>query len=123
MQRSTHLTKTSERILELLTNCDIPLTVYQISDKTKIPIPSIYRNVGILERDNLLKSFELHGVNYYYPAGRHTHYFVCNNCNSIIPVKFCEVEESKVEKSTGAKVIEHMVIFYGICRNCLERRR
>ncbi|AEH51590.1 Fur family transcriptional regulator [Pseudothermotoga thermarum] len=116
-----HLTKTAMTILKLLENTYLPLNAYQISKKAKIPVPSVYRNISVLEEENLVKSFEFRGFSYYYPADRHVHYFVCNNCGAILPVMPCQIKEAEIEKSIGGKILDHTVIFQGICKDCLRK--
>ncbi|HPP70542.1 MAG TPA: transcriptional repressor [Pseudothermotoga sp.] len=118
-----HLTKTGERILEILQNSDIPLTVYQISDRTKIPVPSVYRNVAVLQDQELVSEFQIRGIGYYYARQRHSHYFICKSCGNIVPLQSCEILNSEVEKSIDCKVTEHIVIYQGFCKSCLEKEQ
>lgn len=117
----SHLTKTGERILQILENSEIPLTVYQISDRAKIPVPSVYRNVAFLEKQELLNYFQIGGVSHYYPRKRHLHYFICDSCGDIMPIQSCEISNVQAESSIGCKVMEHILIFRGVCKNCLQK--
>ncbi len=117
----SHLTKTSEKILQILENSEIPLTVYQISDRAKLPVPSVYRNVAFLEKRELLNSFQVGGFRHYYPRKKHLHYFICDDCGDIRPIRSCEISNSQAENSIGCKVTEHILIFRGLCKNCLQK--
>ncbi len=116
-----HLTKSAAAILEALANSDLPMNVYQISKITEIPVPTIYRNMSILEKESLVKSFQFRGFSYYYSTNKHAHYFVCNSCGEITPIRSCQIQNSDVEKLTAGKVFDHMVIYQGICKECLRK--
>ncbi len=120
MKNVRRTNKGKERIFEVISNSDIPLTVYQLSELTAIPVPTVYRNIGILEIEKKIKSFTLEGVNYFYEFGKHMHYFKCEVCGKFVPIKTCDVHEENIEKLIEGKVKEHLVMFFGICKSCLK---
>jgi len=48
------------------------------------------------------------------------HHLICINCGKVEEAEedLLEALESKIESSKGFKVIDHIVKFYGLCKEC-----
>ncbi|MFO7263412.1 MAG: Fur family transcriptional regulator [Bacillota bacterium] len=54
---------------------------------------------------------------------RHHHHLICVECGAVDEVieDLLENVEEKVEREYGFKILDHRLIFHGICRRCQEK--
>jgi Fur family ferric uptake transcriptional regulator len=50
----------------------------------------------------------------------HHHHIVCKTCGHVVELEFCDMPKwsKTVMESTGYKVTDHQLNFYGVCRKC-----
>ena len=118
------------RILELLQGSAGHPTAAWLYDKLRKEFPglsigTIYRNLGILEDQGLIKRIDVGGAAFdRFEAKIEPHYhFVCDSCGSIIDLEL-PVDESlneRVNLSSEHRALRHDIQFHGICATCAAR--
>ena len=109
------------------------LTAEEIYDEVKkdcpeIGLATVYRTILLLEEIGVVSRLHLNdGCSRYElvhsdEVHRH-HHLICNVCNKVIEVKddLLEEIEVKIEKEYEFKIVDHVLKFYGICRECQEK--
>lgn len=92
-EKNLKVTKNRRIILEALQNIADPVSAEELFDKLKadydVDLSTIYRNLNILEEKNLLlKSTNLDGINYYQiNNSKHKHFITCNICQKNLLLK------------------------------------
>jgi len=97
-------------------------------DCTEIGLATVYRTILLLEEIGVVSRLHLNdGCSRYElvhsdEVHRH-HHLICNVCNKVIEVKddLLEEIEVKIEKEYEFKIVDHVLKFYGICRECQEK--
>ena len=121
-------TKQRTRILEVLCQTKSHPTANWIYDQLKPEFPSlslgtIYRNLGILEEQGLLKKLHSGSTFDRYDAitKPHTH-FCCSECGNIYDMRDVEIPEivRTANKQTPHKIQEINLSYLGICESCLN---
>lgn len=116
-------TKQRNCIFDIVNNSFNHLNAYQVYNIAKNVIPNIslgtvYRNLAWLCENNKIKAIVVNGIVRYDRNDFHSH-FVCNECNSIIDIF---QDKSVSNLIDGNLVIDYDIKYYGICKNCLERK-
>jgi Fur family transcriptional regulator, peroxide stress response regulator len=123
-------TKQRTRILEVLCKTDSHPTANWIYDQLKPEFPSlslgtIYRNLGILEEQGLLKKLRSGSTFDRYDAviKPHTH-FCCTECGSIIDMRDVEIPDmlQAANKQTKHNIREINLSYMGICDECMKKK-
>lgn len=132
-KKETRNTKQKQLILDCLKNCGVShMTVEEIYENIKkhdehISIATIYRNLKLMEEQNIVKKiimeddaasfFELSDNN----AHAH-HHLVCTRCGTIIDFDedLLDSLEKTIQDKKGFMIKDHRVVFYGICKSCME---
>ena len=95
-------------------------------ESTRINLSTVYRILDVFTKKKLVQksginiegkvTFEINHMD-------HRHHLVCLNCNKIIPIKGCPLEdyENLLASSTGFKIVEHHLEIKGICLNCQNK--
>lgn len=120
-----------EQIYKLLQNTDKHPTANWIYDKLKPKFPNlsmgtVYRNINILLDQELIQKIEAGSSFDRYDANTESHYhFLCRKCEAVddIPVEIFETLNKEVTQSTGYKVENHRLDFYGICPECAQQEK
>jgi Fe2+ or Zn2+ uptake regulation protein len=113
-------------MLELLKSTDTHPSAQWLYERMKPVFPrlsfsTVYRNLGILEREGALQrltcgsAFDRYDGN----AAPHSH-FSCRRCGSVYDVDFAPAETAApggAERS-GHRVEGCSVTYYGVCENC-----
>lgn len=128
MQKQTRMTRQKKVILDVLRNTTSHPTADWVYENAKKAIPdlslgTVYRNLKLLK--DMGEILELNfGSTYSRFDGNPTpHYhFHCSQCDRIFDI---DVPQNKqlnfdIERSSGFKVFDHRLEFYGICPECLK---
>ncbi len=121
-------TKTRARVLEMLDHAPNPMTVDEIFLMLKKNEPStnlstVYRTVDTLvKKAFVIKTtlMEDSRSRYEYNRMEHKHHLVCVNCNRMIPVRGCPIDEyaRALCSREGFEPTGHRLEIYGVCSNC-----
>lgn len=121
-------TKHRNSVLDILVNCNHPLTVEQIFFALKeknisINLSSVYRTLECLVAKGLLVKSNIHGDNkglFEFYRREHRHHLICSECRKIISIEGCPLEayEKLLQEKTGFDVTGHRLEIYGYCEDC-----
>lgn len=119
-------TRQRKYMLELLQSTDSHPSAQWLYERMKPQFPhlsfsTVYRNLGILEREGQLlrltcgNEFDRYDGN----TMPHSHFF-CRDCGKVYDVDFGPIERTALE---AAQICSHAVegcniTFYGLCENC-----
>ena len=123
-------TKQRSRILEILCHTDSHPTASWLYDQMKPEFPSlslgtVYRNLGILEEQGLLKKIHSGSTFDRYDAitSPHTH-FCCTECGSVYDIKEIGISDllQTANQQTSHNVLDINFSYMGICEECLKKK-
>lgn len=87
---------------------------------SNISLATIYRNLGILIDDHMVKKVKLDGVDVYETVkAKHFHYY-CKCCEEVIDIIPSDVNLNftEIHNINMDRVDDCDVVFYGICHKC-----
>jgi len=92
--------------------------------KRKIGLTSIYRCLDLFESLGIVFKI-VNGSTVRYKLCEledHHHHIVCKKCGDVVEFEFCDISDwsAKVTESTGYRVTDHQLNFYGLCKACQE---
>lgn len=90
----------------------------------KMNLSTIYRNLEILEKINLVHrivnndGLSLYKLNV---LDKHHHHLICKKCGKTDTLNFCPIDyfEKESEKKSF-KITEHKLELYGYCKDCVK---
>lgn len=87
----------------------------------RISFGTVYRNLDILEKQDLITSlkYSKEHVRYHYGPDDHYH-FVCEHCDKVENLEINGMSDlnSQVTKRHNLQIRKHSLFFYGLCRDC-----
>lgn len=116
-------TKQNDLILEIVNRaCNHP-TAYDVYNECRKEIPNIslgtvYRNLNKLVELGLIQRLDVGGDMIKYDKNINHDHFVCVKCCKVIDLDRSNI--SYDEQICGNKVINCIIRYDGICRDCLE---
>ena len=120
--------KQREAIISMLqSRCDHPTAEQLYTDLKreypKLSLGTVYRNLALLESMGEIKKLSSSGESDRFDGKTKNHYhFVCTECDRLfdidMPVR-TELENTASKLFPG-EIHDHSLMFYGICKNCLE---
>jgi Fe2+ or Zn2+ uptake regulation protein len=125
------VTQARLKLLDIFKRGKKPLSIKQIAEQlgdTEADMVTLYRNVESLENLGLIKQMRFNDRQAYYEliTENHHHHLVCKSCGKISDVNECSVtiQGPKLLKTHGfAKVTDHSLEFFGICDNCVKKKK
>lgn len=126
-------TKQKQLILDILKKTNRPMSINEIYHSIITEIPTIakstiYRNIDILLKLNLIDKYYFNDSELFYQikkaAHEHNHYVICDNCKKIFNLPICPIHEIEdaMEKE-GFTVSEHYIQISGLCKDCRENKK
>lgn len=123
--------KQRNKILEILKNTKTHPTADWIYDKLKEDFPklsigNVYRNLNILVEQRLIRRIDFGSTFDRFDAVRTPHYhFVCEQCGAVIDLDLSYDDQlnQKAMESSGYRVHNHKIHFYGLCDKCKNKRQ
>ncbi|MDR3643385.1 MAG: Fur family transcriptional regulator [Candidatus Doudnabacteria bacterium] len=120
---SLKITSARLTLLDILKHAKKPLSIKEISLRLgEVDLVTLYRNVESLQNLGIVKQINLKDRQAYYElsGGEHHHHLICTNCGKLEDVQVEEIKLNKTFlKNHGfAKVTDHSLEFFGICKNC-----
>jgi Fur family ferric uptake transcriptional regulator len=124
--RGLRISATRRRMAEILYEARQPLTAEQVADRLggagRADLPSVYRNLEVLEEVGLVRHFHLgHGPGRYVPAGAGVHeYLVCERCQALLAVDPHELDDvrAQVQERFGFTARFTHFPIAGLCPDC-----
>lgn len=106
--------------------CFKPYHVYKAVKKRldTLGLPTIYRILDEFSKIGIIKRLQSDDGQLVYAfcgsQKKHSHYFVCSNCNKVQEVSACNIGgiSRYIEKNLGARVESHQLQLEGICSEC-----
>lgn len=114
-------------IIEALKSTDCHPTAAWVHEEVKKSIPNIslatvYRNIAALVKSGDIITVPVAGRNEHFDADISEHYhFCCNLCGSVLDVPAAADLKIDIEPLLDCKVSSSSLVFYGICKRCLEK--
>jgi Fur family peroxide stress response transcriptional regulator len=130
-EHSFRITPQRLAVLEVLAASEGHPTVEQIHEQVKTDFPTtslatIYKTVSLLkELGEVLELGFANGSNRYDGSKPYPHpHLICTRCNTIIDPDLSSLQDLKKElmDETGFVITTHRLDFFGICRECLEKK-
>ena len=109
--------------------------IYELvsEDYPEIGLATVYRTLQLLWDMQLVDRLNLDDGCVRYEIGhllrgdaRHNHHhLICRSCHKVIPFDgdLLDDLERHIEESVGFHVLDHELKFYGICRECMKKRK
>jgi Fur family ferric uptake transcriptional regulator len=119
----------------LLNTPDEHLTAEEIyglvkQDWPDIGLATVYRNIQLLSDMHLIDKLNLDDGYVRYEISdvdqashHHHHHLICSECGRVFAFEedLLDVLEEKIMATTGFRVSDHEVKFFGVCRECREK--
>ena len=88
-----------------------------------VSLATIYRNLGILIEDDMIRKVKFNDVDVYETIKRKHYHFICRHCNKIIDVIPDEtgLGIENLKSIEGNTIDECEVVFYGTCADCKNK--
>ncbi|WP_058486306.1 Fur family transcriptional regulator [Defluviitalea phaphyphila] len=108
------------------------LSAEQIYEKTKkiyskTNFSTIYRNLEILERTQIIHKINISGEASKYKLvchKGHHHHFICKSCGKSEIIDFCPLENLELElKNKDFVLTDHNFELYGYCKECIKAKK
>ncbi|WP_084251424.1 Fur family transcriptional regulator [Kosmotoga arenicorallina] len=101
-----------------------------LNRRLRISKATVYRTVDLLSDVGLLRRIVFRdGVIRYELVGKdeqhHHHHIICTECGRVdeFPFDLLDDLEKLVEESTGYKLTDHQLKFYGLCSECAKEKK
>jgi len=117
--RGYRVTEQRIEIIEVLGGVAQPKTIQELTHLVTADEASVYRTIGMLEKERLVETVTLqNGDTVYALHDGHHHHFVCTNCRKVVHIPCTDEHRAPRTVRTLAHVTGHDVTYYGICRKC-----
>ncbi len=129
-QKGFKNTKGRKAIIDVLEKVEMPVSAEEIFLKLKdmgvsTNLSTVYRTLELLETKGLVsKSLINEGKARFELTGEgHRHHLVCTECQKIISIDTCPIEqlENEVGKETKFCITGHRLELFGICPECQKK--
>lgn len=127
-QKGLKNTKTRTLVLDILGHAPHPMTVDEIflilrKQDPSVNLSTVYRTLDtLLKKAFVIKTTLMDDSRARYEFNRmeHRHHLVCVNCNRMIPVDGCPIDEyaKTLCLREGFEPTGHRLEIYGVCSNC-----
>lgn len=98
-------------------------TLYSIiqNDYPEVSKATLYRNLSQLADAGIIKKIDGLEASAHFDHNTHLHYhFICEKCGRVFDVSSDVAKDvvNKTERETGFKVVDHELVFHGLCKDC-----
>lgn len=125
VRRNTNQRKIVFDSLEILGHATSEKLIKYINDNYEnISLATIYRNLNILESEQLIKKINLDGADIYETVKENHYHFVCTSCKEVFDIDPAKVDTglNKVAIIDGNVVRSFDLSFYGLCEACRKNK-
>jgi len=122
------LKKTSTRlkVLSILSNAEIPLSVEKIQTQSRSEnLATLYRTLELFEKVGLINKVQLFGRHTFYELideDHHHHHLSCKKCGILEDIEIdtpYTLERLALKKSKSfSSITNHSLEFFGMCKKC-----
>lgn len=110
------ITRQRKEILGAIDKLGNNATISEIIKLVDIDKSTVYRNIDILIKNNIiLKQVNYENKDYYVIASNHKHYVKCVKCFKIKELNNCPFDSINLD---GFDIINHSLKIEGICEDC-----
>lgn len=128
LDKKRRLTNQRQVLIDFLETVPYHPTAIQIFGTVKKVLPTIslgtvYRNLDVLEKEGYITSLHYGPKHARYEIFKPNHYhFCCTNCDKVEDLVMDELADlnSQIEKRHNLDVLKHSLMFYGMCKECLD---
>jgi Fe2+ or Zn2+ uptake regulation protein len=124
-------TPSRRAVVEVLADAVGPLTIPDVLARRRLPQSSLYRNLAVLERANVVHRLAGTSDFAHYELTEeltdHHHHLICSSCRTVTDFTVGRALEDalveaarKVTADTGFRVEQHRLDFVGQCHACAE---
>lgn len=123
-------TKQKQHILNILSTAKRPMSINEIYSccteaYPKIAKSTIYRNIDVLMKQNLIDKYYLKENEMFYQikntSAEHKHYVICNRCKKIFDLPVCPIHDIQSSLNEyGFTVTDHYIQISGSCKDCQQ---
>jgi len=126
-KKNYKLTKQRKILLEaFFKNLDLFLSVEEIQEEINksgknLDLSTIYRNLNILEKSNLVCKIQKYNSNLYKirTTKKHHHHLICKKCGKSVSFDFCPTDTfCHIAKKNGFVFTDDKIELYGYCNKC-----
>lgn len=122
--------KQREKILDVLTNNAVhptaeALLAFLKDENSNVGFTTLYRNLNQLAEAGLIKKIDGLESSAHFDHNTHEHYhLICEECKKVfdIPADVAPDLVKNTQSATGFDIINHDIVFHGICSNCKKRK-
>ena len=124
------MTSQRELVLQYVQDSDDHPTVDEIFRYLRKTLPrvskkTVYSNLRALSEAGMVREISTMGVKRYEPVMRPHHHLICQGCDRVFDIEEEELTRLATEFAESLKDFEvssTTTHFYGICKDCKERR-
>lgn len=122
-------TRQRKAIIDVIVQAEAPLSADEIYDRipkqSEVNYSTVYRTLATLvDKGVLIKMGEVGGkIFYLLRSNAHNHHLICTNCNKLIEISQCPIENlsRQIAQNTGFIITGHHLELSGICPECAKR--
>ncbi|MDA3046826.1 transcriptional repressor [Campylobacter sp. VBCF_06 NA8] len=127
-------TKQREVLLRTLYNSNTHFTPEALHSEIKaknpelnVGIATVYRTLNLLEESGMATSitFGAQGKKFELANKPHHDHLICKSCNKIVEFRDASIEKKQIQiaKENGFVLTGHIMQLYGICADCVAKRK
>lgn len=129
MKKKLRMTHQRKAVLDVVQRLKSHPTVDEVYDQVREILPhvslaTVYRNLELLAENGLIRKLDHVGSRKRFDHNAHSHYHVrCTKCQKVedVPVEPLRQLEYDLSKITGFKIVNHELMFFGICPTCQRK--
>jgi len=110
----------NKAIMELKHSTIPSILEYCKKEYPNISIATVYRNLEILEKENLIRRIPtIFKEDVYESTSKDAHkHFICKKCGIIFDMEKIELDKNRTEE--GDIIESESLVYYGTCKDCLN---
>jgi Fur family ferric uptake transcriptional regulator len=114
-------------VLAFLNKTKKPVSADDLIMHTKLDKATVYRVLDFLTKKSVIRLIDLRQSKRLYELSSHCdhHHVICTKCKKIIAIDICvfkSVGKQVLIKSDFAKIDDHSMEFFGICKKCCKNK-
>lgn len=115
-------------ILHILHQTDGHISPTEVYQRASREIPglteaTVYRTLEFLAQNGLARSAHMGAGHFVYERTKHDHHhLICRRCNAEMQIDHASLEQvyAELEASSGFRLIDSHITFFGLCPDCQD---